>query len=232
MDLSDWLLVPGEWLFEHSGLSSLGAMDQDRGNAVVTLGLAFWIVLLLVTWRLWHVWRPHSTGRIATGHARSDDSWASELSGHAASTRAWLQSWTLREAWGWALRLQATHLIVFVAPTLAVVLTKYALFILFFPLTIMSFADQTGPIARLEPLDRPACWTFVSWCVSPAASFRKRTDAERAACGDDKRCAESRVALPDRAQPYFKLAWVLLAMAWIGTWRRRAHPAGASPTRP
>lgn len=219
MDLQDLVLVPGRWLFELARLPP--GYDEDEAAMVVSLGLAAWVVALLAGWALWRraARRFAGAGRVEVPRIPPDQ--VEALSGQA--TRAWerLRSLRWRRLLGGLAVMQGVHLVLFVVPTLAIALVKLLFAILLVPLTIMSFADQHQGWPRIEPLDRPACWTFVSWCPSPLASYRRPDEHARTACAADERCRDTRIAAHDPAQPFFKLAWLLVVIGLIG-WGARA----------
>jgi hypothetical protein len=190
MDPTLWLIVPGEWLYDLVGNAPADGVDPDAA-AVLLLGAVFWVIVFAVCRVAWDLRRPLARrfGRVAAP-ARAG------LAEKARDLRVWIESWTPRAAWSVLWRAEAAHLIVYVLPQLAIAGAKLALFVLFLPFSVMSFADQTGPLARLEPLDRPVCWTFASWCATPLVDSNS-------------------------AQIAFKLAWFALALVWIAAWHRR-----------
>jgi len=222
MDPTLWLLVPGEWLHRLLNGPVVDGREPD-GEIVVLLGLVVWLVGLVAAAVAWHFRAAitrHSERVAAPLQARMP-----ALAGKADERLARVDAWSMRDVWGVVWRAEVVHLVVYVLPVLAIAAGKFVLFALFLPFSVMSFADQTGPLVRVEPLDRPACWTFVSWCPTPFARYRRVNANDDAACRLAGDCPTQRVVSRDPARAAFKLAWFALAVAWVVAWqRRRAGP--------
>jgi len=220
MDLTSWLLVPGEWLHRLL-IGPVATGSETEGEAVVVLGVVFWVLVAVAARVAWHFRAPIAkrTDRLAAPmRARMP-----AIAAKADDLLARVDSWTPRDVWSVVWRAEAAHLIVYVIPPLAIAAAKLALFYVFLPFSVMSFADQAGPLFRLEPLDRPVCWTFASWCATPLAHYRGLTEKEEATCRPTGECPKTPIVARDPAKAAFKLAWFALALAWVARWHRRRH---------
>jgi len=212
MSLAALFVVPGRWRLSLTGLPGV-FINAQIGPVVVVLGAVFWIALVMAMLALARrVRRQGGVGAVTPA-----------LFAAAGTGRARVRRRHMREIWGWLWRIEAAHLVLFVAPTLAVAGARVLLLVVTLPLWLVG-SSRCGPEVPIEPLDRAACRTFVSWCPSPMAHYRHVDEHAPTSGGTQDRCAHVRVALPDPAQPIFKAAWVLLALGWIVVWQRRRAP--------
>lgn len=201
--------------------------DEAWHHFTVTLGLVFWLVLLLIAGLLWPMVRRR-WGRIATGGspAGAIATWPSVRSVmHALRESA--GRLTLAKLWGAAWRAEAVHLALYVLVPALFETARMVLFIMFLPLTVMGVGEKRGMFeGTFDHLARPVCWVFVSYCPSPAGEFRTLTPVEVAQCQQAGTCPHGPVLVRDGARWQWKLLWAALAVPWIVLWWR------TPPSRP
>jgi hypothetical protein len=166
MTPSDLLTVPGGWLLALLALPTppeIAASDSEaRADLVVTLGLGFWavaLVLLALAWRRWGRRHAHK------GLKRQADV-AAHAGQQAAQTAKRL--WDGAALWGLTWRAQVVHGLVYAAAPLLWELAKVALFVVTLPFSVMGFGDRVDQSGgMLDHLLQPACWTFATVCPWP-----------------------------------------------------------------
>ena len=223
MDLSLLLTVPGEWLISlwnpsyramqaeaQAADPSLFAQGTEaHADLAISLGIAFWIVMVPVLLLALRRMRPR-----AHGFGKGLGTFVRRIA--AGGTWRQMAGTVWRVAW----RAQMVHLALFVLAPLLWLALRFVLFAVFMPFSVMSFADQSGPgsaSSALSHLDRPACWTFVSRCNSPSAYFHR----DRADCQSNDDCSKAPIRLDDRWLATWKVAWLVMTALWIVVWRVR-----------
>ena len=214
MDLTPIVTVPGELLLALWRPSAFETESEARADLAISLGVVFWILLLVVGILSWRRWQPGA--RALTAMAVK-----SGLAGWEMTTRQWRAlagPLTWRRTWGMVWRAELAHLAVYALLPLGWAAGRAMLFVLFMPFSVMSFGDQPGEKGTFDHLRRPECWTFVSLCASPSAQFRGLTALERTACQQGKKCPSLPISYSDRWQMAWKLLWTVLATLWIARW--------------
>jgi hypothetical protein len=222
---------PGNVILDLFGLVSPAPSDesylQRQVSWAMPLGIAFWIVVLLV---IYAMRRPRAAksgdaglGAVAPGALRPI---ARRVSSLWQSIRG---KWTVRDMWGAAWRAEVVHLALYVGIPLSLETLRVIVFFLFLPLTVLGVGNK-GPFfaGTLDHIASPVCWTFVSWCKSPSAEFRDLSPAEEALCRAG-RCPPPSSRMVDPFGWVWKLAWAAISLTWIGLWRRRQRNAQLPP---
>lgn len=221
MDLTPIVTAPGELLLALWNPSEFKAESEVRADLAISLGLLFWMLVLMSAALLRRRW--HSSVSMLTGVAVGLG-----LAGWETAVRWWRTlagpgAW--QRTWGVVWRAEMAHLAVYGLLPLGIAAGRAVLFVLFLPFSVMSFADQPGGSRAFDHLRRPQCWTFVSFCASPSAQFRALTASEESACQRGARCPTLPIAYSDRWQWAWKLLWAALAAWWIARWWWSRRPA-------
>lgn len=163
MTSSELLTVPGQWLADWWVPLEAGADETEaRADLVVTLGLGFWLVALLVLALSWRWWGTPSRR-----------AWAGARLGAAAHSglqlaRGAAQRWDARQAWGIVWRAQLVHALVYVVAPALWAFARQVLFVITLPFSLMGFGDRTGSSGSwMDHLAQPGCWTFATLCHWP-----------------------------------------------------------------
>ena len=197
--------------------------DEAWHHFTVTLGLVFWLVLLLIAGLLWPMarrrWARLATAGSPAGAVRRHGRPPKVPCTRCGNAQARV---TFAKLWGAAWRAEAVHLAVYVLVPLLFETARMALFIMFLPFTVMGVGEKRGMFeGTFDHLARPVCWVFVSYCPSPAAEFRALTPVEVAQCQQTGSCPRGPVLIRDGARWQWKLLWAALAVPWIVLWWRK-----------
>jgi len=163
MTPSDWLTVPGRWLADW--IAPLQASTEEtevRADLVVTLGLAAWVVTLLLLALAWRHW-----GQQLLRSEQAKESSAAAATGLRRMGTA-AQRWNWRNAWAMVWRLQVAHLFIYAGAPVLWEFGRHVLLVMALPFSIMGFGDRNGPGGGLlDHLLQPGCWTFGTVCAWP-----------------------------------------------------------------
>jgi hypothetical protein len=218
MNRLTWLLTdPGGFLVDL--LYPPGFVESEAGaHLSVTLGLVFWIVLLLAARLAWPRFGPAvmRAGRYGTQRG---------LRG-LGSLSAMRGRWSWPVAWGAVWRAEAVHLGLVALLPAALETARVAAFVLFLPFSLMGVGEKRGLYeGTFDHLHRPVCWTFVSWCPSPSAEFAGVSWIEESRCRLQGGCPPAAPRLlGDRYASVWRLAWAVITLTWIVAWHRRRRP--------
>ena len=160
MSPSDWLTVPGRWLADWIvPLQATAEETEVRADLIVTLGLATWIVALLLLAWAWQHW-----GRRLLHAGRAQQSGAAGMQ----SLRQAAHLWNWRSTWAVLWRAQVAHAMVYVGAPVLWEIGHLILLVMTLPFSIMGFGDQTvHSSGLLDHLLQPGCWPFGTVCAWP-----------------------------------------------------------------
>lgn len=207
MDALTFLLTgPGQFWARLFFVAAADPDSEAQADLAVTLGLATWVVALLVLWVLvrrgWRL-RLHAPQR-----------WLGSL-------RRVAGGWTPQRVAGALWRAQAAHLALYLALPLAWEVPRWVYFGATAPLWVIG--PGQGPNATdgtLAHLRSPACWTFVTPCSGPHSNFLQGPREPRA--------QQPTKGVPGLLGPlattegwFVKGLWALATLAWLAHWRRR-----------
>jgi hypothetical protein len=234
LDASTWILTPGEWITRTWAGLSPGAPESPWAAVA---GFLFWAALLVVLAFAWS--HRRTVARWMQGQGQRQISLPADMTraGHTLAVQAqllarrtvsWLAAWSWPVAWSVLWRAQAVHLILYAALPLAILIVKATLVVALLPFSVMGFGDSSGPaLGAVQTLKRPVCWTFLSYCPSPAATFGVYDPPAPEACRPGDPCGKRVVVYRDPGKAYFKVAWLVLVAGWLLKWRRRRTPRRA-----
>lgn len=219
VDLSPLLTAPGNLIL--SLLVPLAASDDEaRASLAVTIGLVFWLAVLLFGWL------GASRLRRLYANARQTMRPADALILHGlneagSGARRAVESVSWPAVWGAAWRAEVVHLGLYVLVPLAWEGGRAVLIMVFFPLMMLGFGDKhvSATDGTLAHLRSPECWTFVGFCSGPRSDFLHEPVIDASTCVSPGNCAPGRALVPDSGGWLWKVLWALLSLAWIGAWR-------------
>jgi hypothetical protein len=236
LDTTTWILGPGEWITRTWAGLPPGTPESPWA---AVFGFLFWVAVVVALALAWSYrrnvtqWvRRAGQGQVnlPVGTARVGRTLVSKVHVLSATAISWRAAWSWPDAWNVLWRAQVVHLVLFIALPLVTWLAKAAFVVVLLPFSVMGFGNGESTLRSLEPLRRPMCWTFLSYCPSPAATFGVYTPPEES-CRPGAECGKRVVLHSDPAKVYFKLAWLVLSMGWVGRWRR-GQMRGVSAKRP
>lgn len=209
-----------------------GPWDDSEANAdlFVTLGIVFWLVVLLTLRLFWSVLWPWLQKSAPAGSRLAQHQAQTAGRSTMRSLQRFLGTWSWPEVWGAVWRAQVVHIALYAAWPLMWEAARLALLIIFLPFTILSFADQKRDATdgTLDHLARPACWTFITPCAGPRSDFLHTPVIEASQCRSAGDCPPGVAIVSDFGGWGWKGLWAALSIVWIGIWRqkRRLKTAG------
>lgn len=224
------LTGPGELLVRLLLPSNPWDDGEARAHFAVTLGILFWIVVLVTLRFSWSVLRPALKQSAAAGSQFAQH--RALAAGRAAmqTLRRFVGTWSWPEVWGATWRAQVVHVALYAGWPVLWESARLALVIMLLPFSILSFADQKrgATDGTLDHLARPACWTFVTPCAGPRSDFLHTPVIEASQCRSAGDCPPGVAIVSDFGGWGWKGLWAAISIVWIGLWlqKRRRNAAG------